>query len=382
MSYIKKILPFLLLAIFTFSCEKDDKSIDESKIISIPDPNLKKLLYTALKKDLSETITEKEAKTLDFIFLAFDNPQETIKNLSGIEYFENLQVLSFYPDKKINNVDLLKNLKITSIFLSDRNLKEDEPLELDANSFPKSLTSLSFGSRIEIKNISSLKELSELSIGKYEYNRKDEPLELDANSFPKGLTSLSFGNRIEVKNISSLKELSELSISTSRNRNTKKEIDIAFLENLPKLTSISIDGFKISNQETLKKLKNLEVMNFDATKLEDLDFLKNSKNTLKEVSLPINSQADFSNLSNFPNLTSVDVYSSNSNSIELDLTPLLNKTKLTYLYVSDKNFTLNIKQIKSFKNLRLLFLPDSFSSLEKEEIISSYPTDTKVSFFK
>ena len=375
MSYIKKILPFLLLAIFTFSCEKDDKSIDESKIISIPDPNLKKLLYTALKKDLSETITEKEAKTLDFIFLAFDNPQETIKNLSGIEYFENLQLLSFYPDKKINNVDLLKNLKITSIVLSDRNLKEDEPLELDANSFPKSLTSLSFGSRIEIKNISSLKELSELSIGKYEYNRKDEPLELDANSFPKGLTSLSFGNRIEVKNISSLKELSELRISTSSNRNTKKEIDIAFLENLPKLTSISyIGNFKISNQETLKKLKNLEVMNFDATKLEDLDFLKNSKNTLKEVLLPINSQADFSNLSDFPNLTRVKVYSSNS--IELDLTPLLNKTKLIYLYVSDKDFTLNIKQIKSFKNLRWLFLPDSFSSLEKEEIISSYPTDT------
>ena len=381
MSYIKKILPFLLLAIFTFSCEKDDKSIDESKIISIPDPNLKKLLYTALKKDLSETITEKEAKTLDFIFLAFDNPQETIKNLSGIEYFENLQVLSFYPDKKINNVDLLKNLKITSIVLSDRNLKEDEPLELDANSFPKSLTSLSFGSRIEIKNISSLKELSELSIGKYEYNRKDEPLELDANSFPKGLTSLSFGNRIEVKNISSLKELSELRISTSSNRNTKKEIDIAFLENLPKLTSISyIGNFKISNQETLKKLKNLEVVNFDATKLEGLDFLKNSKNTLKEVLLPINSQADFSNLSDFPNLTRVKVYSSNS--IELDLTPLLNKTKLIYLYVSDKDFTLNIKQIKSFKNLRWLFLPDSFSSLEKEEIISSYPTDTKVSFFK
>jgi len=381
MSYIKKILPFLLLAIFTFSCEKDDKSIDESKIISIPDPNLKKLLYTALKKDLSETITEKEAKTLDFIFLAFDNPQETIKNLSGIEYFENLQVLSFYPDKKINNVDLLKNLKITSIVLSDRNLKEDEPLELDANSFPKSLTSLSFGSRIEIKNISSLKELSELDIGKYEYNRKDEPLELDANSFPKGLTSLSFGNRIEVKNISSLKELSELRISTSSNRNTKKEIDIAFLENLPKLTSISyIGNFKISNQETLKKLKNLEVVNFDATKLEGLDFLKNSKNTLKEVLLPINSQADFSNLSDFPNLTRVKVYSSNS--IELDLTPLLNKTKLIYLYVSDKDFTLNIKQIKSFKNLRWLFLPDSFSSLEKEEIISSYPTDTKVSFFK
>jgi len=375
MSYIKKILPFLLLAIFTFSCEKDDKSIDESKIISIPDPNLKKLLYTALKKDLSETITEKEAKTLDFIFLAFDNPQETIKNLSGIEYFENLQLLSFYPDKKINNVDLLKNLKITSIVLSDRNLKEDEPLELDANSFPKSLTSLSFGSRIEIKNISSLKELSELSIGKYEYNRKDEPLELDANSFPKGLTSLSFGNRIEVKNISSLKELSELRISTSSNRNTKKEIDIAFLENLPKLTSISyIGNFKISNQETLKKLKNLEVVNFDATKLEGLDFLKNSKNTLKEVLLPINSQADFSNLSDFPNLTRVKVYSSNS--IELDLTPLLNKTKLIYLYVSDKDFTLNIKQIKSFKNLRWLFLPDSFSSLEKEEIISSYPTDT------
>jgi len=375
MSYIKKILPFLLLAIFTFSCEKDDKSIDESKIISIPDPNLKKLLYTGLKKDLSETITEKEAKTLNFTFLAPDNPQETIKNLSGIEYFENLQLLSFYPDKKINNVDLLKNLKITSIVLSDRNLKEDEPLELDANSFPKSLTSLSFGSRIEIKNISSLKELSELDIGKYEYNRKDEPLELDANSFPKGLTSLSFGNRIEVKNISSLKELSELRISTSSNRNTKKEIDIAFLENLPKLTSISyIGNFKISNQETLKKLKNLEVVNFDATKLEGLDFLKNSKNTLKEVLLPINSQADFSNLSDFPNLTRVKVYSSNS--IELDLTPLLNKTKLIYLYVSDKDFTLNIKQIKSFKNLRWLFLPDSFSSLEKEEIISSYPTDT------
>lgn len=243
-----------------------------------------------------EELTESEMKNILDLFVDIDYGDETIKDLTGLEYAVNL-----------------KNLN-----LSGNNITSLEPLSNLTNLLTLYLSSNDISDISALGNIKSLKCLY-----------------LDDN------------------NISNIDALSNLTNLTDLSLNSNKISDISMLSNLNKLENLSLGSNNIDNISGLADLTNLKALYLGDNKISDVSVL-NKLTNLEYLDLSINNITNINTLSNLTNLTDLSL---STNKIS-DINVLKNLTNLSFLTLDENNIT-DIDVLSNFTNLSFLMLGDN-----------------------
>ena len=207
--------------------------------INIPDPNLRRPIETALGKAENAPISDTDMLKL----IRLEQPQAGIRDLIGLEFAINLQVLAL-QSSKIFDLSPLKDLtNLRTLRLLDNKISDLSPLK-DLNN----LTELDLF-RNQIFDLSPLKNLNNL-----------RELVLTRN----GISDLS--------PITNLTNLTELGLGVN------KISDLSSLKNLTNLISLDLFSNQISDISPLKDLTNLETLRLAVNPISDISPLKDLTN--------------------------------------------------------------------------------------------------------
>ena len=151
-----------------------------------------------------------------------------------------------------------------------------------------------------------------------------------------------------IEDVTDIKLLTNLkSLNISSGFLTKDRISA--ISQIPKLKSLDIDGCIIS-LDSLKELKDLEILIIKNTRVKDMSFLKGFKKlgTLNIISAELSDLAQLNNI-DLPNLAILNL---SDNNIE-DITPLSNFTNLVMLTIS-KNKIKDVSPLSEMARLNVL----------------------------
>jgi hypothetical protein len=170
---MKKILYYALMIsmLATASCSKDE---EDNSVIPIPDPVFKAYLLDNFDYNHNGEISFSEAKNVKWMSCRIPgsttNPYAGIASFSGIEYFTELEALSFY-NSPVKSLDLSKNTKLTSLIfdeteISSLDLSHNVNLIELACSYSK-LTSLDISNNVNLKELYCMaNDITELDVSK------------------------------------------------------------------------------------------------------------------------------------------------------------------------------------------------------------------------
>ena len=212
-----------------------------SKIVSVPDANLAKMIRAKLGLAANKDITEANMlriNSLDSKHSLATPEIDKIVNLQGLQYAKNLKSLRLSYNK-LNNISYLRNLSALSV------------LDLGRNR----ITSVS-----ALKRLINLKEL-----GLYD-NRLSGIADL------KDLTKLQrlYLNNTKISDLSALKNLDGLEVLYLRFNQIG---DISVVKNLPNLRELYLQDNKIRDISSLRLLTGLQSLDISENKVDDITAL-------------------------------------------------------------------------------------------------------------
>ena len=281
----------------------------EFNTTNFPDPGFREYIETVMGVKDGEIFNTRSVRKI--IFSGIEH--KTIKNLKGIEFFENLELLNCANNEIEGTVDLSRNKKLQTLDCSGNNITE---IKMDSNT-----------------------PLTELDCS---YNQLTELNCLNNNTY---ITKLNCGgNRFKNLDVSTIFNLKELGCWENKNLEEFKLND--------KLESFigggfATDSIDLSNNHSLKIIdcgsddgnmrninidgcENLEEINLGFNKVEKINF--NTNVALKKAILLKNEIKEL-NFSNCPELITLDC----SRNLELNSLNIKGCTKLTKLDLGGTN---------------------------------------------
>ena len=282
----------------------------------IPDPALRQAIQENLKISGRGVTLEDAAELIELIVSGEDkSEEEQIHDLTGLEYFENLEMLKINYGQ-IEDLTPIKDLtKLRELSFYRNKVSDLSPLqEL------KDLKVLYLGYN-EVTDISPLKELTGLSI-LWLCGNKVTDIEVLHNFVQ--LTNLHLCEN-EVKDFSHLqtlthlKELSlykcgvtDLSIIKNMTELTKLDLhdnqieDLTLLSAMTDLTELNLTGNLIKDISPLEQLVNLTTLKMAGNQIEDISSLKGMK-AIEILDLSNNFITDISPLKDMEKLTELNI---------------------------------------------------------------------------
>ncbi len=352
MKNIKKIQAFivieiiflqLLMPIFNYVVEAEDlvqiKFEDQNlynEIIKAKELEGKIAEQEPTTKTIKMTQTNIESVTNLNLFEANDDAQKEIKDITGIEHFNNLINLDMSYNN-IKDISLLQNLtKLEYLGLASNQIEEITSLQNLTN-----LNRLILNSN-NIKDISPLQKLIKLTDLQLNNNQIENitPVQSLIN-----LWSLDLGvNQIE--EITSLQNLTNLSRLSLSENNIK---DISPLQELVKLVNLELNSNQIENITSLQNLSSLKGLELFSNKIKDITPLKDL-NKLTMLTLQNNQIEDISPIADksityvsFNNQKLERLINLNNNIVELPPIFIQAKTKGNIAYTDQAFVLVNCK---------------------------------------
>ena len=348
-----------------------------AQTVNLPDPNLRAVIESALRKASGDPITVAEMGTLTRL----EGQDASISDLTGLEFATNLTRLYLW-DNSISDISPVAGLtNLTKLSLGRNAISDISPvaglinltrLDLWDNSISDispvagltNLTKLFFGGN-SIPDISPVAGLTKLI-----------ELDLRYNSIPDispiaGLTNL-IALRLSKNSVSDISPVAGLTNLTSLFLGSNLIADISAAAELTSLTQLYLDGNSISDISPLAGLTNLTmlslrdnaVLDISAVMgLADLKELDLGENSLSDISatavltkltllyLGGNSISDISPVAGLTHLTDLDL---EGNSIS-DISPVAGLTHLTWLYLANNSIS-DISAVTGLTHLTWLSL--------------------------
>ena len=274
---------------------------DSNGNIIFPDQNLKAaLIPLGIDTSNDGEISVGEARLVSSLNLARKN----VTDLSGIEYFENLNNLNLGYNSNLSNISILGKLtNLTTLYLNNNNISDISSLDKLTN-----LRALHLNNN-RISNISSLGKLTNLTNLILYYNNISDISSLNTLT---NLTTLCLDNN-NISDVSSLYNLTHLATLYLHNNSIS---DISSLSNLTNLTFLTLQYNNISDISSLGKLTNLIDLGLKNNRITNISSLGKLTNLMR-LDLQYNNISDISSLSNLKKLTYLAL---NNNPINSSLT--------------------------------------------------------------
>jgi Leucine-rich repeat (LRR) protein len=298
------------------------------KVVVFPDPNLETEIRKAIHKP------EGDIYTTDLIGLRdFYAPEKDIKDLTGMEYCNNLESLYLYGNQITDVLPLAELANLQYLDLSYNRIKDVsrlsglanmQRLELSVNQITdvsplsnlKNLRNL-YLSANQITDISSLAELKNLQDLYLENNNITDVLPLTEL---KNLQCLILSDN-QIADVSPLERLANLQELYLDNNHIT---DISPLSGLTNLQMLSLGYNQITDVLLLSGLADLQTLYLNSNQITDISPLSGLTN-LQTLSLGYNQITDISSLSELTKLRTLHLY---SNQIA-DISPLAGLTNLS-----------------------------------------------------
>ncbi len=302
----KKIVSILLLCIMIISILMPTLTFAAVNDEIIKDSKLKdELIRLGVDSNNDKIITKQEIEKYKTSYM---NIPEGVKDLTGLEYIQDLEYISmYYNDKDMNFGKIID--KITEICI---NFKEkDQQANYDFNFLKK------------FKNLKSVE-----IYGGYTSNEPNRNFNLGVLNEIKTLERILITNingEVNVKDIKDCINVKDLEIIA-------KNIDFAGISNFNKLNNL-----RIERAEEIKNIKEIEKLT-----------------TLKEVSIYNSKPLDLSIVRNSKQLESIYYYGGNV-SKTIDLYCLKDLQQLEYININSATIK-NINVISTLKNLKQLYM--------------------------
>ena len=276
-------------------CDKPTEPVDKKQIENtntklniaetFEDPIFQEYLSENYDENEDGCLSEKEISQITSIRMnGFQEEKyQSLKSISGIEYFSELKDLNCYGSG-LKKIDISKNVNLEKVILGYTELQEidvsnnPELLELDCDSTNVTHLDVSHNPKLQVLSCSRT-DIAELDISN---NKLLEDLTIDETN-------------IEEINVEELENLKYLNCPPQ-----VKEID---LKNNKKLEGLGIDYTEISEID-LSENKNLQV--FDCTGASNLKELDLSNNPKLETIYCVKSGIKKLDLSNNPKVFEVD----------------------------------------------------------------------------
>lgn len=288
--------------------------VSGKKVITFKDHNLEQLVRETLNKP-DGSISMDDVRSISQITYSPKEESKKIKDLSGIENFENLTSLELYddgieniqpigklkwlekliaPGNNISNLDSLANMtNLEMLFLPDNNITDIAALRKITK-----LKVLSLGNN-KIFDITSLSGMTSLTWLNLEKNKIEN---VDSLSYIINLEYVQLSNN-NISNINPLSNLAKLG-GLQLDHNNITNIDA--LSKLIKLQSLNLDNNKIFDITPLSAVTNLIWLNLGNNKIENVDSLRYMIN-LNSLDLNNNNIKNIDSLKNLINLKGVNV---------------------------------------------------------------------------
>ena len=339
--------------------------------VTIHDDSLRAVILRHRDLAINDTITAGDMRSLTRL----DAPNKGIRDLTGLEFATNLEVLNlgyefvngnYVNSNTISDISPIAGLtNLTGLQLSGNSISDIDPLasltnltyldlslELSGNSIAdisplRGLTSLTqlYLSFSGISDISALRDLTSLTYLNLNENNLTNTDISDLSGLT-NLTGLNLGGN-DISDISALQSLTSL----TRLRLYGNDIsDISALQSLTSLTLLNLWNNNISNISVLSHLPRLTELYLGGNDISDISVLSHLP-LLTELYLGSNNISDISSLSDLTNLTTLYLW---SNSIS-DISSLSDLTNLTTLNLNG-NLIKDISDLSGLTNLITLNL--------------------------
>ncbi|SNR39188.1 hypothetical protein SAMN06265371_102234 [Lutibacter agarilyticus] len=274
----------LTLCVFA-SCQSNEDEIERTAYLSIPDNHFEtKLIEQGIDSDgiVNQQMLKSDAETVSILDLnLFDNFGE-ISNLTGIEGFVNLTLLSA-ANQKIETIDLSNNIKLDTLNMLGNYLTNID-LSNNTNLVFVDLQSNGFNSFNAISGLADMTNLKELDLSwNYlkEFNIHNESLEVLHISHNE-LKSINTNGAVNLRNIyMPLNKLETVDFSTNIALETLliagNKLQYIDLESNTSLTHLYISSNSLTS---LDVSNNLELVDVRLDRNPDLTCIKiqNSQN--------------------------------------------------------------------------------------------------------
>ncbi|MBC1517651.1 LPXTG cell wall anchor domain-containing protein [Listeria welshimeri] len=237
-----------------------------------PDSDLAEVMRVELgKTSVNDIISQNELDTLTIL----NGGNKNIKSIEGIQYLNNLMEIDLNENdiSNINNLAGLTNLK-------NLNLGENLQLkDITALSGLTTLTNLTVGS-LELSDISALSNLANLT---------DLWIASPKLSNISALSSLTNLESLTVR-ISPISDFSPIAnLINLRNlvldQDGLKDSDLIYLNNLTKLTELSLIDNNLSDIRSLVNLTSLTSLSLDDNQIKDISSLSGLANNLSYLNI-------------------------------------------------------------------------------------------------
>ncbi|QLB49985.1 pneumococcal-type histidine triad protein [Streptococcus sanguinis] len=272
----------------------------------------------------------KEIPTLE----GLDISQNGITDLSFLKYYPNLKTVAAAGNDLTDITPLAK-------------LKNLESLNLDYNN---------------ISDISALTKLSKLKAVSLEHNQLQD---VSALSQKEDLTRLFLSNNPNL-NLNTLKA-SHLEELTADNSNVD---NLNFLKSNPNLTTLSLNGNRLTSLVGVEAAKNLVTLSASQNKITSLD-IPAAQSSLKNLNLAENELKNLEGINQFRSLDNLAVNKNKINTLALQEP---NKT-VTYINVSDNHIPKEELELNENKIPKAL--AQHFPDVQGGNIDNNKPADAK-----
>lgn len=356
------------------------KDISDQDIIEFKDPNLDKAVRALIGKVSGDILKEDVKNVKRFRPIEFGALE--IRDLSGIEHFESLEILDIdlMRVRDLSPVNELHKLRWLYAYGNDinelqsgifNNLSNLEQLGLGNCGLSyiregdlEGLTNLDYldleqNDLIEVTGLSSLTKLRSLHL---EDNRITDKASIKTISSLSNLKVLDMdGNGLtSLGELSGLKNLEWLKV----NRNFLK--DLKGIETLRNLEKLEFSNNKINDISGLKDLVRLKEIKGNINEISSIDDLANLKE-LNSIEFFKNNIADIKGLSGLTNLKKIDLKNNNIS----DLKPLENLRGLTHLWLTYNNIE-DVYPLRDLENLYLLKIKEGNKIGDFSELVKIY----------
>ena len=306
----------------------------DSVIVVFNDSNLEQAVREALGIPAGN-IYDTDMATLT----SFTADNDTISDLTGLEYAVNLTVLNL-SNNQISNITALQNLiSLNTLYLSNNQISDLSILP--STSLLKEL----YLNNNQISDLTGIQNLPGLESINISSNQVSDLTPLQT------ITSLKrlYFSRNLVSDISVVQYLTNINILDGSRNQIK---DITVLQNLTNLEQLSLKENQIRDITALQNLTNLYYLLLNSNQINDVSVLQNLS-ILSRLFLNNNQLYNITELQNLTNLFELGI----TNNQIRDITALQNLTDLSRLYINSNLFDnedLNdLYNLDSLTNLQL-----------------------------
>lgn len=315
---------------------------------------------------------------------------KNIKNLAGLELFENKAIEWIYLDwNQITDISILSKFNsLTKISASDNQITDLTPIQNLEN-----LQNINFGNN----QITSIEPITNLTNLKYLYMDNNQITSIVGIQNLKKLVEISMaGNKIEdVNSIFGISTLTNIDLSRNQvkdisqineqnnlvklNLNYNQLTNLQGIEKIPNLEVFSASNNQIQNIDTIGNLSKLYNLNLNKNELADITKLSDCT-ALKYLYLDNNHIIDVNPIEMLENLTKVTIYNQSAyvivtkeidtEKIQINLTSLFQKVKDSHskIYAKDVEYKMD-NNIAYTVSDKMDFLIVDLKDLEKEDLI-------------